>query len=66
MKTYTIKATPVSNANFKNAKAVFMRNAAGRLTEVKPTTKPSNRKSRLTRNANGELCIDYSDVFKNL
>jgi len=63
MKKLNIKATPVSNANFKDVKAIFMRNAAGRLTSVKPTTKPSNKKSHLTRNAKGELCIDYSDVF---
>lgn len=64
MKKLTIKATPVSNANFKDAKAIFMRNSAGRLTSVKPASKPSNKKSHLTRNAKGELCIDYSDVFK--
>ena len=65
MKKFTVKATAVSNANFKDAKVIFMRNAAGRLTPVKPGNKASNRKSHITRNAKGELCIDYSDVFKN-
>ena len=65
MKKFTVKATAVSNANFKDAKAIFMRNAAGRLTQVKPGNKSSNKKSHITRNAKGELCIDYSDIFKN-
>jgi len=65
MKKFTVKATSISNANFKDAKAIFMRNAAGRLTPVKPANKSSNKKSHITCNAKGELCIDYSDVFKD-
>lgn len=65
MKKFTVKATAVSNANFKNVKAIFMQNAAGQLTPVKPGNKASNKKSHITRNAKGELCIDYFDVFKN-
>ena len=42
MKKFTVKATAVSNTNFKDAKAIFMRNAAGRLTQVKPGNKLSS------------------------